>query len=125
MGWLAYAVVNKNELYCSKELLNYHQCELFFNATKNSGVEGYYKDELLNGVISGKVCNRMLSQATSHLPFSTYSEKGWSAEDVRKINKHARWWMCEYEDEEKWSFLVVKYYLRACSLMGVGIKFSY
>jgi hypothetical protein len=125
MGWDAYANVEKVDGLM--KLKNPLHDKIFENAFNNvKRYCGYEFPEWIRvGNLEGSTAERMLSQAVNHIRGYTYAENEWSAEKVRQLNKKAEWWRCEYDKESEFAFYCAKYFLRACALVGVSIKFSY
>ena len=128
MGWDAYAEIKKNT-----------QEEIFKNAVKNvkrlsSVICNFMINDLHNGCLDSSLINIMLSRAVMPMA-SVYDEDGWSAEDVRQINKNANWNFDYRYDENgemyyneeciECAFYTAKYFLKACANAGVGIRFSW
>lgn len=127
MGWSAYANVENNS---KMEIINNSRhVELFKNAYQNVnaifGSKWHYC--IKNGYIEGHNTATMLSKALSGVSLSPYDNE-WTAEQVRQANKHAQWWACDFiieDEEDEFAMQNAKYFLKACALAGVGIRFSY
>lgn len=66
-------------------------------------------------------CARMLEKATGK---GCWSEEGWSAEQVKDLQREADW-SFEFDERDRWAYLSAKHFLDTCAELGLGVMFTW